>query len=654
VSRKKESFGEKLSRRLKQPLSKQKVVGFVRTKLGLVKPHELPTPTPQGPECEYPEPYHEWIAARVRLRAPEYPAKADPKLFSIITPVFDTPPKFLKEMAASVFAQDFPFQWVVCDNGSKNAETRKVLKQIAKDPRVILVRLEENAGIMGGTRAAFDVASGRYVLPVDSDDTLYPDALRVMASCLERTGWPALAYSDEDKMHETSVPCWPFFKPAWDPALFLNCCYVAHLCAIDLEAAKKSDAYTDNDARGCHDWDTFTRLITAGHTPVHVPEVLYSWRIHAGSSSSFADRAKMYTIDCQQHVLGNFLKRTTKPGLFELRTNPLFGHVGMWYAARNHVEPRPVHAFVFSEGSPAQLQRCLKSLLGDAPYPKLNVTVLGALTPEHATIVKSFLNLGSAGRPDRSVGATDCPDGYAAFLRGVLKNISDNALIATISDGLQFANLDWAWEASGIFDLHADAAACCGRVASADGATIASAGEYLGVGGLAGSPDEGRAVSDSGYSGFVFCSRTVSALPWDFHVCNAALLKTVLADVPENASRFMLGKWIAAEAARAGKRVVYSPHLFLKRSPEWYDAPQPGDAEIFEFLKRHAELFAHERYYPRFFKLGRGQGYQLAMPWQRAEVINGLLSRLHGPIDFVKTIEMNPQNYCRARFSARV
>jgi len=644
VSRKKESFGEKLSRRLKQPLSKQKVVGFMRTKLGLVKPHELPIPAPAGPECDYPEPYHEWIAARVRLRAPEYPAKADPTLFSIITPVFDTPAKFLKEMAASVFAQDFPFQWVICDNGSKNAETRKVLKQIAKDARVILVRLDENAGIMGGTRAAFDAANGRYVLPVDSDDTLYPDALRVMANCLERTGWPALAYSDEDKMHETSVPCWPFFKPAWDPALFLNCCYVAHLCAIDREAAKKAGAYTDNDARGCHDWDTFTRLILAGHTPVHVPEVLYSWRIHAGSSSSFADRAKMYTIECQQHVLGNFLKRTTRPGLFELRTNPLFGHIGMWYAARQHVEPRPVHAFVFSEGSPAQLQRCLKSLLGDAPYPKLNVTVLGALTPEHAMIVKSF----------DAIKMETCPDGYAAYLRSVAKNISDDALVATLSDGLQFASLDWAWEACGVFDLHADAAACCGRVISADGARIASAGDYFGVGGLSGSPDAGRAANDSGYSGFVFCNRTVSALPWDFHICSAEILKTVLSKIPANASRFMLGRWIAAEAARAGKRVVYSPQLFLKRSTEWYEAPQPGSEEIFEFLRRHADIFSAERYYPRFFKLNPGQGYQLAMPWQRAESVNALLTRLHGPVDFVKSLEINPKNYGRAMLPARV
>ena len=642
MSRKKESFGEKLSRRLKQPLSKQKVVGFVRTKLGLVKPHELPPPAPAEPECDYPEPYHEWIAARVRLRAPEYPAKGDLKLFSIITSVYDTPPKFLNEMAASVFAQDFPFQWAICDNGSKNTETRRILKQIAKDPRVKLVRLEENAGIMGGTRAAFDVATGRYVLPVDSDDTIYSDALRVMASCLERAGWPALAYSDEDKMHETSVPCWPFFKPGWDPALFINCCYVTHLYACLREEAAKVGAYTDDKARGCHDWDTFARMLHAGHTPIHVPEVLYTWRIHAGSSST--DRAKSYTIECHQYVLDNFLKRTTRPGLFELRTNPLFGHIGMWSAARQHVEPRPVHALVFSEGSAAQLQRCLKSLLGDAPYPKLGVTVLGALTPEHATIVKSF----------GSINMETCPEGYAAYLRAALKNSSGDSLVATISDGLQFASLDWAWEACGVFDLHADAAACCGRVNSADGKTLVSAGEYFGVGGLSGSPDEGRAANDSGYSGFAFCDRTVSALPWDFHVCSAGILRSVLAGIPASASRFMLGRWIAAEAARAGKRVVYSPHLHLKRSPESYESPQPGSTEIFEFLRRNADIFSAERYYPRFFKLNRGQGYQMAMPWQRAESINGLLAQLHGPMDFVKTLEINPKNYGRAMLPARV
>ncbi|HYG73444.1 MAG TPA: glycosyltransferase [Planctomycetota bacterium] len=600
MSRRRETLGEKWKRRLKQPLSSQKLVGYVRTKLGLVPPSEVPPPTEEELSCLYPEPYHEWIQARIRLRKPEYPAKSDAKLFSIITPVYDTPAKYLKEMGASVFAQDFPFEWVICDNGSTNPDTLKLLKKFAKDARVKLVRLHENKGIMGGTRAAFDAASGRYVLPVDSDDTLYSDALRVMASSLERSGWPALAYSDEDKIHDTSVPCWPFFKPDWDPALFWNCCYVAHLCAIDRAIAARCEAYTDDRARGCHDWDTFTRLIRAGHTPLHVPEVLYSWRIHPGSSASFADRAKSYTIECQEHVLTNHLKATTPPGLFQLRTNPLFGHEGMWHAARQHVDARPLHAFVLAGGNNEQLERCLTSLQRNDSYPALTIKVV---------------------TPDES-GA-----GFAVYLRDALEGIDKNAMVAVIADCSTAASTGWAWEACGVFDLHSDAVAACGRILDANGKVV-SAGNYFGFGGLAGSPDAGRDASDSGYSGYVFCTRTVSALSPELYFFRAGFVLRVLKAFPEamlrRLSRNSLPLWLAAEASDGKQRVVYSPHVFFTRTAECVAAPI-SDAEKRAFTERYGTLLVHERYYPRFFGLKPGRGYSLEMPYARAEILNAAL-----------------------------
>ena len=308
-----EGFAQRWRRRFRVPITRERITGYLRrrwarqplraARMASAPLLPLRRPNSKSSSSDYSMDYPTWIKQRVYRRGAEYDVAANPSLFSIITPVYDTPVKFLREMAASVFAQDYPCEWVVCDNGSRMPETLAVLDELQKDRRVKLVRLEKNGGIMRGTRTAFNAATGRYVLPVDSDDLLYPDALRVMAACLERADWPAVAYSDEDKVYAQSVPCHPFLKPDWDPALFLNCCYIAHLCAISREAAIDVDAYTDDNARGCHDWDTFTRLLRRGHVPLHVPEVLYSWRIHEGSSASTDHRAKLYTLDCQKHVL---------------------------------------------------------------------------------------------------------------------------------------------------------------------------------------------------------------------------------------------------------------------------------------------------------------------------------------------------------------
>ena len=77
---------------------------------------------------------------------------ADPGMLSFITPVWNTDPQFLAELAESVFGQDSGpgWEWVILDNGSTNLETRSVLASIAKSPAVKLIRSEENLGIIAG------------------------------------------------------------------------------------------------------------------------------------------------------------------------------------------------------------------------------------------------------------------------------------------------------------------------------------------------------------------------------------------------------------------------------------------------------------------------------------------------------------------------
>jgi len=232
-----------------------------------------------------------WVAATVGGRAGAYRAHPDPGLLSIISTVYDTPPVYLRELADSVQTWR-DFEWVLLDNGSRSAETRRALAVIAADPGVKLLRVEQNLGIIGGMRHVLERATGRYVLPVDSDDYLFPDALAIVAAVLQRDGYPPLAYSDEDKLRD-GRHLDPYFKPDWDPVLFRNLCYIAHLCAIDRARAVQLGVYSDTGAEGCHDWDTFFRFTRAGSTPVHIPELLYSWRMHGGSTAANVD-AKDY------------------------------------------------------------------------------------------------------------------------------------------------------------------------------------------------------------------------------------------------------------------------------------------------------------------------------------------------------------------------
>jgi hypothetical protein len=59
--------------------------------------------------------------------------------------------------------------------------------------------LEKNLGISENTNGAARLACGDYIMLLDHDDTLAPEALYEFAAAVARTGADVL-YSDEDKM----------------------------------------------------------------------------------------------------------------------------------------------------------------------------------------------------------------------------------------------------------------------------------------------------------------------------------------------------------------------------------------------------------------------------------------------------------------------
>ena len=63
---------------------------------------------------------------------------------------------------------------------------------------------------------------------------------------------------------------------------------------------------------GSHDWDAFVRFLAAGIGPIHIPEILYSWQVHEGSTSGNID-AKSYIHSSQRNVLNRFLRDRGKP-----------------------------------------------------------------------------------------------------------------------------------------------------------------------------------------------------------------------------------------------------------------------------------------------------------------------------------------------------
>ena len=461
--------------------------------------------------------YQAWIRQQVARREQEYRADTEAGLFSILTAVWDgSPLQHLRTLAQSIEAQQQSYEWVILDNGCRNRQLVCFLDKLGGNSQVKLIREERNVGIIRGLRDCLETASGRYVLPVDGDDVLYPDALRVIASVVAAANYPPLLYTDEDKVIGRRV-YQPYFKPDWDPVLLLNSAYIAHLGVMDRSRALDLGVYSNAQAEGSPDWDAFVRFLIAGYSAVHIPEVVYSWRVHAQSTADDA-ASKPYIHSSQKAVLQQFLDAHPLGSKFEIGYSPLFRGAAHWHFVRRQEE-----------------------------------------TPAMATVAIRHLR------------------GEARSLRAVAER---RGFVHLVGEDVASESSEWMREAEGIFDLHPDAVMIGGLIQNRQG-MVYDAGRSFGFGGVCGCPYRGRAVSDLGYFGQLSKQRSVSAVSSQFAMVRAEFLRELLEMIPATASLACLGAWAGAYALRGGKRVVYSPFMRAISDVDWDALVEPAEWTLF-------------------------------------------------------------------------
>lgn len=404
--------------------------------------------------------FAEWRRARRIARKPLYPVLGSEPLFSVNTTVYDTPVAQIQDLERCLVAQEYPhFEWNILDNGSTNAETVSYLRTLPKrDARFTVWRVEKNLHIIGGNRYLLELSRNRYIVPIDSDDMIDPDAFRILAWYARQFDYPPMLYSDEEKVDAAGVSIEPIFRHSPSRLTGYSHCYFAHLSCFDRQTALRIGVYTEDYARGSHDWDTHFRFNAAGpREALHVPEILYSWRMSATSTAASSTN-KDYIFDSQKQVLEHAVARENLGELFEFsqdtRKWPCY-----WVWARKPIRPPKVEIVFHVHTDPnlarTALDRLLKSLAG---FPREAITL---------TVLKRH--------PDWRT-----PDSTGEFeikTRAALKQpehlaVNDaigasTAEIVIVIDEFAFPDSrNWLWQTIGLFELDPKLVAASGRLVS--------------------------------------------------------------------------------------------------------------------------------------------------------------------------------------------
>lgn len=228
---------------------------------------------------------------------------------SILTPVYDTGPDVLEACVRSVLAQTYP-HWQLClvDDASPSAHVWPLVQRLAAlDPRIVADRREHNGGIVAASNDCAALASGDVIALLDHDDTLHPEALERVAEAYASAEDVDYVYTDEDLMEPSGLRVSPFFKPDWSPERFRCQMYTCHLSAIRTSVFREVGGFRDG-FDGSQDWDLVLRVTEVARRIVHVPEVLYHWRIVESSVLS-GEHVKPYAYEAARRVLTDHCER---------------------------------------------------------------------------------------------------------------------------------------------------------------------------------------------------------------------------------------------------------------------------------------------------------------------------------------------------------
>ena len=293
-------------------------------------------------------------------------------LFSVVTPVYEPPPDILRQAIESVCAQTFrDWELLLVDDGSKSPAVRQVLDEAArKDDRVKVEYRSEQGGIVAATNDALSRATGDWVAFLDHDDLYHPEALEKVAEAIASYEDVDYIYTDEDKIDEANNRRDAFLKPDWSPERFRAQMYTTHLsCArrsLVEEVGGMREGYD-----GAQDWDLVLRVTERARRVVHVPEVLYHWRMLATSVAGDSD-SKPYAYVSAERALQDHVERMGIEAVVEPHPQ-LQGSFRLRPELKNH----PLVSIVIPTGGTRRMIRgrrlrlvenCLRKLVESTTY----------------------------------------------------------------------------------------------------------------------------------------------------------------------------------------------------------------------------------------------------------------------------------------------
>lgn len=414
-------------------------------------------------------------------------------LISVVMPTYNTHSDHLKVCIESVLSQKYP-NWELCiaDDASTLPHVRNLLLHYANsDGRIKVVFRKQNGHISHASNSALELASGEFVALLDHDDTLPAHALYFVAQAIAARPEVQIIYSDEDKMDEGGQRHSPHFKSDWNPDLFYSQNYVCHLGVYRRDILKRIGGFRAG-VEGSQDQDLLLRCLphVQADNIVHIPRVLYHWRMSEGSTAQSAS-AKSYTTEAGIRALQDHLRAQ---GQHTVKVEA--GLLPNTYRLRWPIPaPAPLVSLIIPTRDKKEVvELAVRSILDKTNYPTYEILIIDNGSQESVTL-EWFDDIQKD--PRVRVLRFDYPFNYSA-INNFGAQFAKGEVLGLVNNDVEVISPDWMTELTS-HALRPDIG-CVGAKLYYSDDRIQHAGVVLGIGGVAGHSHKYFARTDAGYA----------------------------------------------------------------------------------------------------------------------------------------------------------
>lgn len=515
--------------------------------------------------------------------------------FSILTPVYETPPAVLRKMLRSV-ARQGETDWEHClvDDGSQAPHVREMLDvAAAADPRVRVVHRERNAGIVAASNDALAMAEGEFVVLLDHDDLLHPDALIEVAEAIDAAPDDTdYVYTDEDKVDERGIHSAPFFKPDWSPERMRTQMYTCHMSVLRRSLVEAVGGF-DAEFEGSQDWDLVLRVTERARRILHVPKILYHWRMIAASTAAGGDEVKPWAFEAGPRAVQAHCDRTGLPAKVEMDAED----PGILHLYPRLAEQPPVSIVIPTAGqvrevrfeSVVLIENCVRSIVENSTYENYEIVIVAdhALPPEVSVRLAELAG-------ERELRIVPATPGEFNFSRMVNDGVvaATGEYVVLLNDDIDIATPEWI-ERMVMYCAQDGVGAVGGRLVWADGRL-----QHVGVAfdsGLPGHTYRGFPPEYRGYANHVLIARNCLTVTAACLMTPRALFEELgglTLELPVNFNDVDYCLKVFA----SGHRIVYDPDLFLYHYESSSREPKVSDWEVYKMEDRWGALTAVDPY----------------------------------------------------------